>query len=140
MKNEVTRLPASLINLPPVSARLHMTERGILNRLAQKKHEPPETSQNTKLTPPQTLALPSVRTTSPVVAAPATVTGVKVPAKSIPTPVSLPVTKPSTSEVSHAQKYAPSETAPVEASTTKREHANPAAEEPTSSDDVILID
>lgn len=39
MKNEVGRLPATLINLPPVSSRLQMTERSILNKLTQKKPE-----------------------------------------------------------------------------------------------------
>ena len=40
MKTEVTRLPSTLVHLAPVSTRLHMSERSILSRLAQKKPDP----------------------------------------------------------------------------------------------------
>lgn len=39
MKADVTRLPASLARIPPIAARLQMSERSILSRLANKGNE-----------------------------------------------------------------------------------------------------
>ncbi|KAG7265657.1 hypothetical protein CRUP_016504, partial [Coryphaenoides rupestris] len=39
MKADVTRLPATLSRVPPIAARLQMSERSILSRLASKGHE-----------------------------------------------------------------------------------------------------
>ncbi|XP_061833610.1 chromodomain-helicase-DNA-binding protein 5 isoform X1 [Nerophis lumbriciformis] len=41
MKADVTRLPNMLSRIPPVSARLHMSERSILSRLTSRGSEPP---------------------------------------------------------------------------------------------------
>lgn len=44
MKADVTRLPATLARVPPIAARLQMSERSILSRLASKgteAHAPP---------------------------------------------------------------------------------------------------
>lgn len=44
MKADVTRLPATLARVPPIAARLQMSERSILSRLASKgteTHAPP---------------------------------------------------------------------------------------------------
>uniref|UniRef100_A0A672MB26 Chromodomain helicase DNA binding protein 5 n=1 Tax=Sinocyclocheilus grahami TaxID=75366 RepID=A0A672MB26_SINGR len=41
MKADVTRLPSMLSRVPPVSARLQMSERGILSRLTSWGNEPP---------------------------------------------------------------------------------------------------
>lgn len=44
MKADVTRLPATLSRVPPIAARLQMSERSILSRLASKgteTHTPP---------------------------------------------------------------------------------------------------
>uniref|UniRef100_A0A672T781 Chromodomain-helicase-DNA-binding protein 5-like n=1 Tax=Sinocyclocheilus grahami TaxID=75366 RepID=A0A672T781_SINGR len=41
MKADVTRLPSMLSRVPPVSARLQMSERGILSRLTSRGNEPP---------------------------------------------------------------------------------------------------
>uniref|UniRef100_A0A8C1WX91 Chromodomain helicase DNA binding protein 5 n=1 Tax=Cyprinus carpio TaxID=7962 RepID=A0A8C1WX91_CYPCA len=41
MKADVTRLPSMLSRVPPVSARLQMSERGILSRLTTRGNEPP---------------------------------------------------------------------------------------------------
>ena len=44
MKADVTRLPATLSRIPPIAARLQMSERSILSRLASKgadSHPPP---------------------------------------------------------------------------------------------------
>lgn len=40
MKADVTRLPATLSRIPPIAARLQMSERSILSRLASKGTEP----------------------------------------------------------------------------------------------------
>lgn len=47
MKADVTRLPATLSRVPPIAARLQMSERSILSRLASKgteTHTPPVSS------------------------------------------------------------------------------------------------
>eukprot|EP00062_Callorhinchus_milii_P027878 gi/632991715/ref/XP_007884754.1/ PREDICTED: chromodomain-helicase-DNA-binding protein 3-like [Callorhinchus milii] len=44
MKADVTRLPSTLSRIPPIAARLQMSERGILSRLANKGTELPNTS------------------------------------------------------------------------------------------------
>lgn len=41
MKADVTRLPNLLSRIPPVSARLQMSERSILSRLTSRGSEPP---------------------------------------------------------------------------------------------------
>ncbi|KAG7256337.1 hypothetical protein CRUP_007517 [Coryphaenoides rupestris] len=41
MKADVTRLPNMLARIPPVSARLQMSERSILSRLTNRGSEPP---------------------------------------------------------------------------------------------------
>lgn len=41
MKADVTRLPSMLSRIPPVAARLQMSERSILSRLATRGGEPP---------------------------------------------------------------------------------------------------
>lgn len=41
MKADVTRLPNMLSRIPPVSARLQMSERSILSRLTSRGSEPP---------------------------------------------------------------------------------------------------
>lgn len=41
MKADVTRLPNMLSRIPPVSARLQMSERSILSRLTSRGNEPP---------------------------------------------------------------------------------------------------
>ncbi|KAG7260813.1 hypothetical protein CRUP_015654, partial [Coryphaenoides rupestris] len=40
MKADVTRLPATLSRVPPIAARLQMSERSILSRLASKGGQP----------------------------------------------------------------------------------------------------
>lgn len=40
MKADVTRLPSMLSRIPPVSARLHMSERSILSRLTNREPQP----------------------------------------------------------------------------------------------------
>uniref|UniRef100_A0A8C1I8S5 Chromodomain helicase DNA binding protein 5 n=1 Tax=Cyprinus carpio TaxID=7962 RepID=A0A8C1I8S5_CYPCA len=45
MKADVTRLPSMLSRVPPVSARLQMSERGILSRLTTRGNEPPPQQQ-----------------------------------------------------------------------------------------------
>lgn len=50
MKADVTRLPSMLSRVPPVSARLQMSERGILSRLTSRGNEPPP-QQVTRLLP-----------------------------------------------------------------------------------------
>uniref|UniRef100_A0A4W4DYK4 DNA helicase n=1 Tax=Electrophorus electricus TaxID=8005 RepID=A0A4W4DYK4_ELEEL len=55
MKADVTRLPATLSRVPPIAARLQMSERSILSRLANKgneTHTPPVKSQLQTSTPP----------------------------------------------------------------------------------------
>ena len=49
MKADVTRLPNMLSRIPPVSARLQMSERSILSRLTSRGNEPPpqQVEQNT---------------------------------------------------------------------------------------------
>lgn len=56
MKADVTRLPSMLSRVPPVSARLQMSERGILSRLTSRGNEPP---------PQQVRAAPSHITSPP---------------------------------------------------------------------------
>lgn len=41
MKADVTRLPSMLSRIPPVAARLQMSERSILSRLTTRGGEPP---------------------------------------------------------------------------------------------------
>ncbi|KAG8431523.1 hypothetical protein GDO86_018422 [Hymenochirus boettgeri] len=55
MKADVTRLPASLTRIPPIAARLQMSERSILSRLASKGSEstaPPVYPPGPYITPP----------------------------------------------------------------------------------------
>ena len=40
MKSDVNRLPSALVRMPPVTARLHMSERGILSRLTKRAEGP----------------------------------------------------------------------------------------------------
>lgn len=40
MKSDVNRLPSALVRMPPVTARLNMSERGILNRLTKRGEGP----------------------------------------------------------------------------------------------------
>lgn len=56
MKSDVSRLPATLSRIPPVAQRLQMSERGILNRLAnvQPQQQPPASAQ------PQSFMAPGV--------------------------------------------------------------------------------
>uniref|UniRef100_A0A8B9PN03 Uncharacterized protein n=1 Tax=Apteryx owenii TaxID=8824 RepID=A0A8B9PN03_APTOW len=58
MKADVTRLPATLSRIPPIAARLQMSERSILSRLASKGTEshPPPVSVPVPLSP--SLSLP----------------------------------------------------------------------------------
>uniref|UniRef100_A0A3B3RMD8 Chromodomain helicase DNA binding protein 5 n=1 Tax=Paramormyrops kingsleyae TaxID=1676925 RepID=A0A3B3RMD8_9TELE len=55
MKADVTRLPSMLSRIPPVSARLQMSERSILSRLTSRGNEPPP-QQVRPLTVPPTCA------------------------------------------------------------------------------------
>uniref|UniRef100_A0AAQ5Z805 DNA helicase n=1 Tax=Amphiprion ocellaris TaxID=80972 RepID=A0AAQ5Z805_AMPOC len=48
MKADVTRLPNMLSRIPPVSARLQMSERSILSRLTSRGSEPPPQSEMTQ--------------------------------------------------------------------------------------------
>ena len=41
MKSDVNRLPSALVRMPPVTARLNMSERGILSRLTKREGPPP---------------------------------------------------------------------------------------------------
>ncbi|XP_078374198.1 chromodomain-helicase-DNA-binding protein 4-like isoform X2 [Oculina patagonica] len=41
MKSDVNRLPSALVRMPPVTARLNMSERGILSRLTKRDGPPP---------------------------------------------------------------------------------------------------
>ena len=41
MKSDVNRLPSALVRMPPVTARLNMSERGILSRLTKRGEGPP---------------------------------------------------------------------------------------------------
>ena len=41
MKSDVNRLPSTLVRMPPVTARLNMSERGILSRLTKRGEGPP---------------------------------------------------------------------------------------------------
>ncbi|XP_066578642.1 chromodomain-helicase-DNA-binding protein 3 isoform X2 [Amia ocellicauda] len=55
MKADVTRLPATLSRIPPIAARLQMSERSILSRLASKgteTHVPPPIPPGPYATPP----------------------------------------------------------------------------------------
>ncbi|XP_063157724.1 chromodomain-helicase-DNA-binding protein 3 isoform X2 [Candoia aspera] len=54
MKADVTRLPATLSRIPPIAARLQMSERSILSRLASKGNE----TQTTPAFPPGPYATP----------------------------------------------------------------------------------
>ncbi|XP_053122030.1 chromodomain-helicase-DNA-binding protein 3 isoform X4 [Hemicordylus capensis] len=54
MKADVTRLPATLSRIPPIAARLQMSERSILSRLASKGNE----TQTTPTFPPGPYATP----------------------------------------------------------------------------------
>ncbi|XP_043359579.1 chromodomain-helicase-DNA-binding protein 3 isoform X16 [Dermochelys coriacea] len=54
MKADVTRLPATLSRIPPIAARLQMSERSILSRLANKGNE----TQTTPAFPPGPYATP----------------------------------------------------------------------------------
>lgn len=47
MKADVTRLPSMLSRIPPVSARLHMSERSILSRLTNREPQPQQVRINT---------------------------------------------------------------------------------------------
>lgn len=46
MKADVTRLPNMLSRMPPVSARLQMSERSILSRLTSRGSDPPSQQVN----------------------------------------------------------------------------------------------
>uniref|UniRef100_A0A8C3P2P6 Uncharacterized protein n=1 Tax=Chrysemys picta bellii TaxID=8478 RepID=A0A8C3P2P6_CHRPI len=54
MKADVTRLPATLSRIPPIAARLQMSERSILSRLANKGNE----TQTAPAFPPGPYATP----------------------------------------------------------------------------------
>nr|XP_060635900.1 chromodomain-helicase-DNA-binding protein 3-like [Anolis sagrei ordinatus] len=54
MKADVTRLPATLSRIPPIAARLQMSERSILSRLASKGNE----TQTAPAFPPGPYATP----------------------------------------------------------------------------------
>ena len=41
MKSDVNRLPSTLVQIPPVTARLNMSEKGILSRLTKRGEGPP---------------------------------------------------------------------------------------------------
>ena len=41
MKSDVNRLPSTLVRMPPVTARLNMSEKGILSRLTKRGEGPP---------------------------------------------------------------------------------------------------
>uniref|UniRef100_A0A6I8P1P5 CHD C-terminal 2 domain-containing protein n=1 Tax=Ornithorhynchus anatinus TaxID=9258 RepID=A0A6I8P1P5_ORNAN len=65
MKADVTRLPATLSRIPPIAARLHMSERSILSRLASKGTEPHPTPVSPHpLRPPRSAACPRPRSIS----------------------------------------------------------------------------
>nr|XP_039267444.1 chromodomain-helicase-DNA-binding protein 3-like [Styela clava] len=51
MKADVGRLPATFSRIPPVAARLHMSERGILNRLARQRQETPQDQASAPVQP-----------------------------------------------------------------------------------------
>lgn len=57
MKADVTRLPATLSRIPPIAARLQMSERSILSRLASKGTEPHPTPVTLPPTPLSLLIL-----------------------------------------------------------------------------------
>ena len=57
MKADVTRLPATLSRIPPIAARLQMSERSILSRLASKGTEPHPTPVTLPPTPLSLLVL-----------------------------------------------------------------------------------
>lgn len=61
MKADVTRLPATLSRVPPIAARLQMSERSILSRLANKGNETHTPPVNAHTDAPQT------RPTSPII-------------------------------------------------------------------------
>lgn len=50
MKADVTRLPSMLSRIPPVSARLHMSERSILSRLTNREPQPQQVRTRITLT------------------------------------------------------------------------------------------
>uniref|UniRef100_A0A8C6YF64 Chromodomain helicase DNA binding protein 3 n=1 Tax=Naja naja TaxID=35670 RepID=A0A8C6YF64_NAJNA len=64
MKADVTRLPATLSRIPPIAARLQMSERSILSRLASKGNEtqtvPVKRQSSLSLPPSQSLSLLSL--------------------------------------------------------------------------------
>ena len=41
MKSDVNRLPSTLVQMPPVTTRLKMSEKGILSRLTKRGEGPP---------------------------------------------------------------------------------------------------
>lgn len=49
MKSDVSRLPATIARIPPVAQRLHLSERGILSRLANQANAAPQTTTNGSL-------------------------------------------------------------------------------------------
>jgi len=50
MKQEINKLPATLARLPPVSQRLHMSERSILSRLPNGQSQQSSTPTTTTTT------------------------------------------------------------------------------------------
>ena len=52
MKSDVNRLPSALVRMPPVTARLNMSERGILSRLTKREGPPPNVTISGNLIQP----------------------------------------------------------------------------------------
>lgn len=52
MKSDVNRLPSALVRMPPVTARLNMSERGILSRLTKREGPPPNVTVSGNLMQP----------------------------------------------------------------------------------------
>lgn len=58
MKSDVNRLPSALVRMPPVTARLNMSERGILSRLTKRDGAPPNVTVSGNLVQPVPMAIP----------------------------------------------------------------------------------
>lgn len=57
MKSDVNRLPSALVRMPPVTARLNMSERGILSRLTKRDGAPPNVTISGNLIQPAPMPL-----------------------------------------------------------------------------------
>jgi len=93
MKQDVSRLPATLARVPPVTQRLQMSERNILNRLVNPTVMAQQAAQQSQQQQtPQQVASPAVmsRTSSPAVANPV-VAAVKAAERSSPSTSKSPV-------------------------------------------------